>query len=900
MRRHSHLFVLFAGLLLVSAASAAGQSKTEKLRFRLPHGITFRLEGDPSRALVGSTPARWLRAWPDDGSTNSVELGDQVVLQLAPGTALGTIVNGQALTLSRQVTSNVFILQARGAAAAAREAGRMASLPGVTASYPVVRQEVSLDGLYAPRPNDPHFPWQFPGVIGQWNLENRNTTNGMRLGPDLNVRAAWPYARGEGITIAIADTGVEVRHRDLTNRAAGAPHRNFATGANSAAPFGADSTWAHGTECAGLAAAEGDNGFGMSGVAPRSSLAGWVIFTNTTGLRLVGDDKLMEMFQYASNTVSVQSHSWTHNGVRLLGLTTLENIGIENAIRNGRGGRGVVMVRPAGNDRQQLASPNDDAYCSDPRVIAVAAVGRNGRVTGYSERGSCILVAAPSGDLGGSGLFSTDLLGPDGAMFIGFLPPIDYLSDFVFNSLGFNGTSASVPQVAGVAALILSANTNLTYRDVQQILLLSARHFDAGDPDLQVNGAGLLVSHNDGFGVPDAGQAVRLARDWIQRPEPVTLTATATVRQAIPDDGLRLLVSGPGVPVGLNSIRCLPASGPHPDSPTPSVQLVDLGLATNAVLPDLRGKAALIERGTNNFDEKIIKAALAGAEFAVIYNFATNTSTAGCPGGNQLCLMGNTDFVPIPAIFIGHNDGLALKAFFATNSPARAQLSLNSTKIRLAVANSVLCEQVGVRLQTDHPLRGDLRITLVSPAGTRSVLQQFNMDTTAGPVEWTYWSTHHFFEPSRGEWCVEVSDESSGAAGNVLSASLTILGVPIVDADGDGLDDFWEMSAMGTMEFGPRDDLDEDGYSNAVEQASGKDPLMPNEVFRQNLTLWDAKLARLSWPAVDGRTYDVLAGPNPASLTLLTNVPGRFPEGEWFTAFTNTTHKFFRVRQVRP
>jgi len=48
----------------------------------------------------------------------------------------------------------------------------------------------------------------------------------------------------------------------------------------------------------------------------------------------------------------------------------------------------------------------------------------------------------------------------------------------------------------------------LTCRDVQQILILSSRHFDLADPDLRTNGAGFRFSHNVGFGVPDAGRAV--------------------------------------------------------------------------------------------------------------------------------------------------------------------------------------------------------------------------------------------------------------------------------------------------------------------------------------------------------------------------------------------------------
>jgi hypothetical protein len=362
---------------------------------------------------------------------------------------------------------------------------------------------------------------------------------------------------------------------------------------------------------------------------------------------------------------------------------------------------------------------------------------------------------------------------------------------------------------------------------------------------------------------------------------------------------LRLLVTGDGVPPELASIRCLPSAGPHPDEPTLMRPLIDIGLATNAVQIDLRDKAALIERGTNNFDEKILRAALAGAEFAVIYNFATNTGP-GCPGGDQLCLMGATDFVPIPAVFIRNSDGVALKGLFATNSAARAQLRLNFVSIPLTVTDTLICEHVGVRVQTDHPLRGDVRITLVSPIGTRSVLQQFNSDTNAGPVDWTYWSTHHFYEPSVGEWRVEIGDEFLGASGNVLALSLLVKGIPIPDSDGDGLDDDWELSMFGDLLSNPQDDPDDDGYNNAMEQAMSTDPRAPNEAFRLDLAIWSATLARLSWPGLNGRTYEVLAGADPAELTLLTTVPGRFPETEWFTPTTNTAHRFFRVREAQP
>src|SRR6185312_6051833 len=134
-----------------------------------------------------------------------------------------------------------------------------------------------------------------------------------------------------------------------------------------------------------------------------------------------------------------------------------------------------------------------------------------------------------------------------------------------------------------------------------------------------------------------------------------------------------------------------------------------------------------------------------------------------------------------------------LVGIIKTNPTVLGQINLNSTNYSFNVTESLLCEHVGVRIKTDHPLRGDLRITLVSPQGTRSILQRYNGDTQPGPVDWTYYSTHHFFETSAGVWTLYVSDESAGFTGNVLSASLTIFGVPITDSDHDGLDDGWEM-----------------------------------------------------------------------------------------------------------
>src|SRR5439155_22135497 len=170
-------------------------------------------------------------------------------------------------------------------------------------------------------------------------------------------------------------------------------------------------------------------------------------------------------------------------------------------------------------------------------------------------------------------------------------------------------------------------------------------------------GAGFRVSHNVGFGVPDAGRAVTLARMWANRPPATTApTLTAENLQSIPDDALRVLITNTNpqqpVPSNLASIPSTPGMGPHPDVPTSLLPLLDVGLATNDITSDLTGKAALIQRGPpgdfadnrNRFYRKIERAAQAGAAFAIVYN---NTN------GDARIVMGGTDFVPIPAVFIG-------------------------------------------------------------------------------------------------------------------------------------------------------------------------------------------------------------------------------------------------------
>lgn len=875
MKRRAWLGLVVAGLAGVVPEGAAHVRTVEtsvEYRFAHPEERRWHLT---QTSVQQHAPERM--AWQEvttRGGTRRGRMGDRLVLGIRDGATFPAEDVGRlGLRVDRVVGERLWILQARDAREAAKGAMALAGQSGVEVAVPVMRRSLALHLPFGPRLNDPYFP-------GQWHLENRRE-DGTRVGPDLNPRGAWTATRGAGVVIGIADDGFETDHPDLAAAASAAAglHYDFTRGAASAAVYGG-----HGTCVAGLAAATGDNGTGVSGVAPAAGLASWVIFDRFGDI--ASDERLMDMFEHRIQEVSVQNHSWGNADTALYAPSALEAAAIANALERGRGGRGVVMVRSGGNGRAWGMDVNDDGYPNDPRVIAVAAVRRDGRVASYSSPGACLLVGALSGDddpdLPSENLFTTDRVGARGYNQRAYA---DDRANYAFDDTGFYGTSGSAPQVAGLAALILSARPELGYRDVQQILLHSARHWDLADPSVQTNGAGYRVSHNQGFGVPDATEAVRLALAWEALPPVTRIAERMSGVLPVPGDGPSVWVREGSA--GERRVAAQYALGPHPDAPTDRLPLVFVGRALGPIAGDLAGRAALIERGENFFRDKIDHAARAGAAFAVIYNNVD---------GDALIIPGGTEFSPIPAAFVSENEGRALVARLEAGEAVEAQLRLESVERTLVVTNSLICEHVGLRVRARHGRRGDLRITLRSPVGTRSVLQRLNYDEEPGPQNWTYWSTQHFHEPSAGPWVAAFSDQAEGITGEILEIELIIRGVPITDTDGDGLDDGWEMRWFGNLDAGPAGDPDRDGSSNAREQALGTDPTREDRAFRMAVAPYDEQSLRLSWPATPHEEYGVLVGEGAGALaTEVGRVSGAFPEGDWIVPVGREENRFFRI-----
>ena len=390
------------------------------------------------------------------------------------------------------------LLRAPSPVAALDAARELSREPGVVS--------VTLD-CYRPRaaravPDDPLFS-------SQWHLSDPGP------GVDLNVVPAWDAVRGSASeVIAIVDDGVELTHADLAGNVAAGSSWDYVGGDADPAPGFLDD---HGTACAGVAAARGFNGRGVSGTAPRARLAGIRLLGATTDVREAA------ALSRLRGTIDIYSCSWGPEDDRHLERPgPLTEAALAGGVVEGRGGRGSVFVWAGGNGRAYDDDANFDGYANSRFVAAVAACDRNGVQASYSERGANLLVTAPSSG-SGAGITTVDRSGSPG-----------YSSGAYTSSFG--GTSAAAPAVAGVAALMLQANPDLTWRDVQAILAESAVKNDPGDPEWTQNGAGRWVSHRYGFGLVDAAAAVAAAATWTTLGPQAHGQGSAAPGAAVPDN----------------------------------------------------------------------------------------------------------------------------------------------------------------------------------------------------------------------------------------------------------------------------------------------------------------------------------------------------------------------------
>ncbi|MBE0642744.1 MAG: S8 family serine peptidase [Bacteroidetes bacterium] len=294
--------------------------------------------------------------------------------------------------------------------------------------------------------NDPYLSYQ-------WSLNNTGSAiqyNGTS-GADMEVFNAWGISTGSSaVKVAIIDEGTDLTHPDLVgNMLPGFDATGLGSGG------GPQNNDAHGTACAGIVAAVGNNNLGVAGIAYNSKIVPVrIAYKNSSGNWVTTDAWIATAIDWAWNQggADVLSNSWGGGGT-----SALINGAIDNAITLGRGGRGASVIFAAGNSNNALIYP-----ANYNQTIAVAAMSMcdtrksPSSCDGETWWGSCYGTGL---DVGAPGvkIYTTDISGAAGYNATDYTPT-------------FNGTSSACPNTAGVMALIYSVNPLLTHAQARVIL----------------------------------------------------------------------------------------------------------------------------------------------------------------------------------------------------------------------------------------------------------------------------------------------------------------------------------------------------------------------------------------------------------------------------------------------
>lgn len=288
-------------------------------------------------------------------------------------------------------------------------------------------------------PNDPLYSQQ-------WNLQT------------INVEQAWADSTGEGVTVAVIDTGVS-KVNDL-QKTEFVPGYDFVNDRVDARDDNG-----HGTHVAGTVAQSTNNNYGVAGVAYNAKIMPLKVLARSGGGTIAD---IAEAIKFAADNGADVINMSLGGG----GESQLMREAIDYAYD-----KGVVIVAAAGNENNNAAS----YPARYPKVISVSATDSAGNKAPYSNYGAGVDISAPGGSETGK-IIQETIKGNNGQV----------------EFLGLQGTSMASPHVAGVAALVKATGVD-SPQEVTEILKQSVRKVK--DDPLNHYGAGQL----------NAGEAVKLA-----------------------------------------------------------------------------------------------------------------------------------------------------------------------------------------------------------------------------------------------------------------------------------------------------------------------------------------------------------------------------------------------------
>ncbi len=377
-------------------------------------------------------------------------------------------------------------------------------------------------------------------IASQWHLENTgaqipiidipNAVFGpshFRRGADAKVKEAWAYLGtlgSQSLKIAVIDTGFSTDHSQL--RGDGTKIRNTFNAATRSADVSpwfqaSDGSWgvfSHGTSCAAVAAGAWDVQ-GILGAAPNSRII-------PIKLDILSDDAIVKAFEHALlNGADVISCSLGFP--KPVPLSTWVFNTIRKVATQGRGGKGTPIFIAAGNANP--ASNNQPRQISDfathPDVFCITASNSLDEPSSYSFFGANAFMSAPTNGNNGVGITTATVATADGRTLQN-----TYTS-------GFGGTSSAAPLSAGICALLLSANPNLSLEQIRSIFRQTTDKISSG---YDASGRSQFL----GYGRINALRAVKMAVQLAgggtvtppptttpTNPPPVVTPPTTTVKQ---------------------------------------------------------------------------------------------------------------------------------------------------------------------------------------------------------------------------------------------------------------------------------------------------------------------------------------------------------------------------------
>jgi subtilisin family serine protease/subtilisin-like proprotein convertase family protein len=339
----------------------------------------------------------------------------------------------------------------------------------------------------------------------------------------INITPVWKEYLGDGVSIAVVDSGIEASHPDLVENIDLVRSLRYVDGSSDPTPTSAELSdssvdGSHGTAVAGIISAS-HNDIGIIGIAPNATLVGLNVFSRP-------DDSAFE--DAMKQDVDISSNSW---GIDLSTNLVDDRVVLE-AIISKMLSKPTIYTFAAGNDG---SNSGFSSVLNSRYTLVVGASTREGKIARYSNHGTNVLCVAPGGE--SQKIVTTDLIGNsygydvDGDHFDIFENQNYEYSDY------FSGTSAAVPMVSAVVALMLEANPNLGYRDVRYILEHTSRQIDKTDDSWMQNGAGLWVSNYFGYGLVDAQKAVDMAKTFKTLPSEIKIQKEIKKANiSIPDD----------------------------------------------------------------------------------------------------------------------------------------------------------------------------------------------------------------------------------------------------------------------------------------------------------------------------------------------------------------------------